>query len=131
MGTRDPGTQGSPFGKLQKGWELGSGETLLGRRGGGLPGRLLPLGWPEDDRGGGATPCKVQPELSNWRDAWPSLMPDRQERGRVESTAVRELDREGLEQAGLTLRVLEGRTAGNCRIEQTAPREDKARLQKN
>lgn len=84
--------------------------------------------------GAGQSRARVQPVLSNWRDAWPNLVPDRQERGggegEVENTAIRELDREGLEQAGLTLRVLDGRTAGNCRIEQTAPREDRARLQK-
>lgn len=85
--------------------------------------------------GAGQSRARVQTVLSNWRDAWPNLVPDRQERGggegEVENTAIRELDREGLEQAGLTLRVLDGRTAGNCRIEQTAPREDRARLQKN
>lgn len=81
--------------------------------------------------GAGQSRARVQPVLSNWRDAWPNLVPDRQKLGKVENTAIRELDREGLEQAGLTLRVLDGRTAGNCRIEQTAPREDRARLQKN
>lgn len=104
--------------------------NLVRVEGGALQGKPLPLGWPEDDRGGGATPCKVQPVLSNWRDAWPSLVPNGQELWKVESTTVRKLDREGLEQAGLTLRVLEGRTAGNCRTEQTAPREDSAIAEK-
>lgn len=131
MGTRVAGSQGSQFGKLQKWVGAREWRNLVRVEGGALQGKPLPLGWPEDDRGGGATPCKVQPVLSNWRDASPSLVPNGQELWKVESTTVRELDREGLEQAGLTLRVLEGRTAGNCRIEQTAPREDRARLQKH
>lgn len=70
---------------------------------GGLWSRPLALALPEgeDDRGSRVKLCKVLPVLSNWKDAWLSLVPDRQELGKMESTVVRELDRTGLEQGRL------------------------------
>lgn len=135
-GHQGPRHSGFSVCKVAEGVGAREWRNLVGEEGGGLQGRPLPLGWPEveDDRGGGAKPCKG-PNSTEQLEGCLAQPGARQTGagggGEVENTAIRELDREGLEQAGLTLRVLDGRTAGNCRIEQTAPREDRARLQKN
>lgn len=78
-----------------------SGEDVLGRRVGGLWDRPLTLGWPEskDDCRDEAKLCNIFAVASSWKDAWPSLLWDRQKLGKARLS--RELDRAGLEQGRL------------------------------
>lgn len=59
-GHQGPRHSGFSVWKVAEGVGAREWRNLVGEEGGGLQGRPLPLGWPEveDDRGGGAKPCK-------------------------------------------------------------------------
>lgn len=87
--------------------------NLVRVEGGALQGKPLPLGWPKDDRGGGATPCKVQPTSTEQLEGC-LAQPGAQQTGAVEG---REHSGQGAGPGGSSTGRLdfEGSGGQNCR----------------